>query len=145
MSLISKKMFYGSKQRSAICSSYTPHKKSVDIHVLACRSCTKLQHSTTVSYLTSIFAVTSPVAIPRLRMFPPRIPPAVCSSERSLVFAMRTADTAVCAVGTIFSTTAFPFVIKLSFCSERRFVRSEFSGIEGRAVRCTVRKSWEIF
>ena len=85
------------------------------------------------------------MAIPRLRMFPPKIPPAVCNSESSLVFAIRKADTAVCAVGTIFSTTAFPFVIKLSFCSESRFVRSAFSGIEGRAVRCTVRKSWEIF
>ena len=78
-------------------------------------------------------------------MFPPRIPPAVCKSERSLVFAISTADTAVCAVGTMFSTTAFPFVIKLSFCSESMFVRSAFSGIEGRALRCTVRKSWEIF
>ena len=97
--------------------------------------------NTVLSYLTNIFAVTSPVAIPKLRMFPPRIPPAVCNSESSLVFAISTADTAVGAVGTMFSTTALPADNKLSFCSASRFERSEVSVMEGRAVRCTVRKS----
>lgn len=65
-------------------------------------------------HLVIIFPVTSLVAIPRFRIFPPRMVPAFPSSDSSFPLALPTAERAFCTVGTILPTTAPPVDIKAS-------------------------------
>ena len=64
------------------------------------------------------------VAVPRLRIFPPRIFPAFPNSDNNLTFAFPTAEKAFCTVGTKFCTisllavsTSLVFSLKISFTS----------------------------